>query len=158
MLVGSCNNTDINRSSFRFEVKVTTPHFEIARPSTEEHSESFLEDPKKRIPRFPFFHFRKASQYLISDRIPVPLLGTTESRIGTFCQFGMLKLSENLKFIALPYGKSLEDAPTWVDLLVDLHRLQLGEIADSLRLQNSVSRAGSRSDLNVISITRRTRS
>ncbi|RYN53688.1 hypothetical protein AA0118_g9518 [Alternaria tenuissima] len=100
-------------SSFRYEVKVTTPHFEIL-PMTEfQGRESFLRDQKKPLPEFPRSLFTFKSRYLVYPFWPAPLLGTPSSRLGTFSP-------DKWK----TYDHTGDDVPTWVALLDDVHHCQ----------------------------------
>lgn len=100
----------MNRSSFRYEVKVTTPHFEIATMSQCENRESFLKNPKKLMSDSPWSWFVWKSHYLVTSRQVAPLTGTQLSRCGTLCQSD--------RFTDTDKG---DDVPTWVNLLEDLH-------------------------------------
>jgi hypothetical protein len=113
-----------SRSSFRYEVKVTTPHFQIATMSDCDHRESFLLD-RSTFATFKFswsWFMDRSSPYLVSPlkprylvppSTPAPLMGTVRSRLGTFCQ------PDSRKGISTG-----DDVPTWVNLLEDVHDVQ----------------------------------
>jgi hypothetical protein len=124
---------------------VTTPHFGIT-PLSSLYKESFRKDPKKPLPSYSLFRFRKVSSYLVNAWIPVPLSGTEASRIGTFCPPDSKSSKE----------RPTDDTPTWMDLLNDVHDVQhsLGYISGYSSVHNSHRTPGGA----LITITRRTRS
>lgn len=119
-----------SRSSFRYEVKVTTPHFEMATMSHCGHRESFLLDQNRPIPSFPdpkSIYWQKA-RYLCSPWQPAPLLGTEGSRLGTFCRshylskfHGMILRNCLAREEAHMWMYTADDVPTWISLLEDAH-------------------------------------
>ncbi|CAI9627528.1 unnamed protein product [Alternaria burnsii] len=132
-------------SSFRYEVKVTTPHFEIRPMADFEERESFLLDQNKPLPEFPWSLFTLKSRYLAYPWKPAPLLGTQGSRRGTFSD-------DRRKF----FDSTGDDVPTWVALLNDAHSCQSVELR--LRVDYNVPPWYWNSDIAPICITRKTRS
>jgi hypothetical protein len=75
----------MNRSSFRYEVKVTTPHFEIATMDECHFQTSFHLSEDKPLPKYPALFRPNKSRYLNSPRNRVALVGDFVSRRGTLC-------------------------------------------------------------------------
>jgi hypothetical protein len=121
-------------SSFRYEVKVTTPHFLIEPMSGDECRESFLLDDTEPIPGFPWSLFRRNSRYLSPPHFRAALLGSPDSRLGTFSpdtiknfvtvvaagSLGVMKIKNRFGTEDGPG----EDVPNWVNLLDDIHCCQ----------------------------------
>ena len=127
----------VNRSSFRYEVKVTTPHFQIATMAECRYRDSFHLNEEKPLPRYPALWRQKKSRYLISPLRPAALMGTWTSRIGTLCP--IIHFQDDGKIIVLVdmifYWRNTlrqnltcvgigEDVPTWFDLLDAVHSVQ----------------------------------
>jgi len=128
-----------NRSSFRYEVRVTTPHFQIATMEECGLHSSFHLNEDKPLPRYPALWRQKKSRYLTAPSKPVALLGTWTSRRGTLCSLGSAEEEEGeipvfsnrafhcrytLEHNLTRAGLIGEDVPTWIDLLHDVHRVQ----------------------------------
>lgn len=108
-------SNDLCRSSFRFEVEVTTPHFQMDHLGDETVKESFLLQSEESMPKFPQTLFKKTSRSLHDSYTPAALLGTKSSRLGTFCSGGG-------RWNSLIYTN--DDVVTWRSLLDDLHSIQ----------------------------------
>jgi hypothetical protein len=138
-----------NRSSFRFEVKVTTPQFGITSLS-DPYEQSFLKDPEKPLPSHLLFRFRKVPSYLVTNLYPVPLLGTEASRLGNFSPSDSGFSAERFT----------DDTPTWMDLFNDAHNVRATvqrSLGYGLRPIPGRKLHGAREGA-LISIARRTRS
>jgi len=128
-----------NRSSFRYEVRFTTPHFQIATMEECGYHSSFNLNENKPLPRYPALWRQKKSRYLTAPSKPAALLGTSTSRRGTLCSLGPaeedkgeISVFSNATFhCKYTLERNLtragiigEDVPTWIDLLDDVHRIQ----------------------------------
>jgi len=128
------DHAKFDRSSFRYEVKVTTPHFEIATMDECEQRSTFTRTDDERPSKWLVLFTNKVSRDLISPFVPVALLGTSISRIGTFCQFdhfsneywnGISRSArDRARAIILSAIGIGEDGSSWLNLLEDIHQTQ----------------------------------
>ena len=102
------------RSSFRYEVQVTTPHFEMSYPGRAKESLQRVIDSKHSFLRSKSKPEETEEELWYTSEYPerLALIGTENSRKSTFSR----KSS--------PRGEQFEDAVTWLSLLEDIHVLQ----------------------------------
>ncbi|KAF1837836.1 hypothetical protein BDW02DRAFT_81851 [Decorospora gaudefroyi] len=152
-------------SSFRFEVKVTTPHFQIETISSPTPKLSFFKRAQHQHTGFPRSLFQnQTARLLIPAHHPVPLIGDSKSRKGTFCRplpgpdDG--EDDDDTEGVNATRPTSLdyaEDAPTWINLLEDMHKLQHAPLASAAGIIEGDTRAAVWSR-TLVCISRKTRS
>ena len=125
---------NLKRSSFRYEVKVTTPHFQIATMDECDNRKSLFLDNNKLPSKYLSWFGQKLPRSMIPPVKPVALLGFSDSRSGTLCLPESLALNENYYTVsgkpsnereeALARMGMGEDMSSWFYLLEDVHRVQ----------------------------------
>lgn len=127
---------NLKRSSFRYEVKVTTPHFQIATMDECDYRMSFFQDANKPPSKYLSWFGQKLSRSMIPLVKPAALLGFPDSRSGTLClpesssddmYYTAFGKPSNEREEALARMGMGEDMSSWFYLLEDVHRVQWTE-------------------------------